>query len=121
MTITLDLAARIERLYTVEHWRVGTIARQLHVHRDTVRRVLREHDAVAPGVPLRRYLVDPYRPFILQPLQKYRKRSANPIFPADPEPANLVSTATTKGTKWIWIGNGWSGAWSRWWPTGRRA
>ena len=45
MTIPLDLAARIERLYTVEHWRVGTIARQLHVHRDTVRRVLREHGA----------------------------------------------------------------------------
>ena len=49
------------------------------------------------------------------------KRSANPIFSADAEPANLVSTAMTKGTKWIWIGNGWSGAWSRWWPTGRRA
>ena len=114
MTITLELAARIERLYTVEHWRVGTIARQLHVHRDTVRRVLREHNAAAPGVPLRRYLIDPYRPFI-------RKRSANPIFPANPEAANLVSTAMTKGMKWIWIGNGWSDAWSRRWLTGRLA
>ena len=72
MTIALELAARIERLYTVEGWRVGTIARQLHVHRDTVRRVLREHSLAAPGVPLRRYLVDPYRPFILQTLQQYR-------------------------------------------------
>ena len=26
-----------------------------------------------------------------------RKRSANPIFPADPEPANLMSIATTRG------------------------
>ena len=77
MTITLDLAARIERLYTVEHWRVGTIARQLHVHRDTVRRVLREHAAVAPGVPLRRYLVDPYRPFILETLEKYPTLTAS--------------------------------------------
>jgi hypothetical protein len=34
MTIPADLAARIERMYEVEHWRVGTIARQLHVHRD---------------------------------------------------------------------------------------
>ncbi len=59
MTIPLDLAARIERLYTVEHWRVGTIARQLHVHRDTVRRVLREHGAAPPDVPLRPSLVDP--------------------------------------------------------------
>ncbi len=64
MTIPLDLAARIERLYTVEHWRVGTIARQLHVHRDTVRRVLREHEVVPPGAPLRASLVDPYRSFM---------------------------------------------------------
>ena len=49
------------------------------------------------------------------------KRSANPIFPANSEPANLVSIATTKGAKWKWIGNGWSGAWSRGWPIGRRA
>jgi hypothetical protein len=40
MTIAPDLVAQILRLYTVEKWRVGTIARQLHVHRDTVRRVL---------------------------------------------------------------------------------
>jgi transposase len=71
MTIPLDLAARIERLYTVEHWRVGTIARQLHVHRDTVRRVLRERGAAPTDVPLRPSLVDPYRTFILETLQKY--------------------------------------------------
>ena len=80
MTIALELAARIERLYTVEHWLVGTIARQLHVHRDTVRRVLREHNAAAPGVPLRRYLVDPYRPFILQTLQKYPTLAASRLY-----------------------------------------
>ena len=77
MTIALELAARIERLYTVERWRVGTIARQLHVHRDTVRRVLREHSAAAPGAPLRRYLIDPYRPFILQTLEKYPTLTAS--------------------------------------------
>jgi transposase len=71
MTIPLELAARIERLFTVEHWRVGTIARQLHVHRDTVRRVLREHGAAPPGVPLRASLVDPYRVFIRETLVKY--------------------------------------------------
>jgi transposase len=71
MTIPLELAARIERLFTVEHWRVGTIARQLHVHRDTVLRVLREHGAAPPGVPLRASLVDPYRVFIGETLVKY--------------------------------------------------
>jgi transposase len=77
MTIPLELAARIERLYTVEHWRVGTIARQLHVHRDTVRRILREHGAAPPGVPLRASLVDPYRVFILETLQKYPTLTAS--------------------------------------------
>lgn len=77
MTIPLDLAARIERLYTVEHWRVGTIARQLHVHRDTVRRILREHGAAPPGVPLRPCLVDPYRVFIRETLEKYPTLTAS--------------------------------------------
>ena len=77
MTIPPDLAARIERLYTVERWRVGTIARQLHVHRDTVRRVLREHQLVPPGTPLRASLVDPYRTFIGETLEKYPTLTAS--------------------------------------------
>src|SRR5450759_2826498 len=77
MTIPLDLAARIERLYTVEHWRVGTIVRQLQVHRDTVLRVLREHDMVPSDAPLRASLVDPYRPFIRETLEKYPTLTAS--------------------------------------------
>jgi len=77
MTIALELAARIERMYTVERWRVGTIARQLRVHRDTVRRVLRDHNAVASGAPLRRHLIDPYRAFILETLEKYPTLTAS--------------------------------------------
>jgi hypothetical protein len=34
-------------------------------------------------------------------MQVRRKRSANPIFPANREPANLVSIATTVETAWI--------------------
>jgi transposase len=77
MTIPRELAARIERLYTVEHWRVGTIARQLHVHRDTVRRVLREHEVVPPGTPLRHSLIDPYRGFVRETLDKYPTLAAS--------------------------------------------
>lgn len=77
MTIPADLAARIVRLYTVEHWRVGTIARQLHVHRDTVRRVLREHSAAPSAVALRPSLVDPYRAFIRETLEKYPTLAAS--------------------------------------------
>lgn len=80
MTIPLELAARIERLYTVEHWRVGTIACQLHVHRDTVRRVLREHGAAAPGVPLRTSLIEPYQAFIRETLEKYPTLTASRLY-----------------------------------------
>jgi transposase len=80
MTIPLELAARIERLYTVERWRVGTIARQLNLHRDTVRRVLRGRLAIAPGVPLRQSLIDAYRPFILQTLEKYPTLAASRLY-----------------------------------------
>ena len=55
MTIPLELAARIERLYTVEHSRVGTIARQLHVHRDTC--VAAARTGRAPGTHYARALV----------------------------------------------------------------
>jgi transposase len=77
MTIPAELAARIERLYTVEHWRVGTIARQLNVHRDTVRRVLREHAVAPPGTPLRQSLIDPFRSFIRETLEKYPTLAAS--------------------------------------------
>ena len=40
MTIGVELEAQILRYYHVEKWRCGTIARQLHVHRGTVQRVL---------------------------------------------------------------------------------
>jgi AraC-like DNA-binding protein len=49
MTIAPELVAQILRLHAAEMWRVGTIARQLHVHRDTVRRVLALNGAPVPS------------------------------------------------------------------------
>ena len=71
MTIAPDLVAQILRLHTVEKWRVGTIARQLHVHRDTVRRVLAGNNAPVHRSPLRASRIDPYRLFILETLGKF--------------------------------------------------
>ena len=42
MAIGDELKAQILRYHFVEHWRVGTIARQLGVHHSTVERVLGE-------------------------------------------------------------------------------
>ena len=71
MTIAPDLVAQILRLHTVEKWRVGTIARQLHVHRDAVRRVLAGNCAPVHTSPLRPSRIDPYRPFIQATLEKF--------------------------------------------------
>jgi transposase len=80
MTIAPELSARIVRLRTVEKWRIGTIARQLHVHRDTVRRVLAQHGLpVLPG-PLRPSRIDPYRGFILATLTAYPSLTAARLY-----------------------------------------
>jgi AraC-like DNA-binding protein len=77
MVVTPELRAHILRLYLAEHWRVGTIARQLHLHRDTVRRVLaissvlRTPPCEPPG------LIDPFVPFIQETLGKFPTLAAS--------------------------------------------
>ena len=68
------------RLYEAEHWRVGTIARQLHVHRDTVRRVLAQAGLTAPVLALRPSRIDAYRPFLLETLAKFPTLTAARLF-----------------------------------------
>ena len=80
MTIAPDLVAQILRLHAVEKWRVGTIARQLHVHRDTVRRVLAAGgQAVQPSL-LRPSRIDAYRPFLLATLTKFPALTAARLY-----------------------------------------
>ena len=80
MVIPAELNASILRLYRAERWRVGTIARQLHVHRDTVRRALAQAGEPAAASPLRPSRVDPYRGFILQTLERFPTLTAARLF-----------------------------------------
>src|SRR5579871_5223504 len=78
--ITAELRAHIVRLYTVDKWRIHTIARQLGVHHCTVERVLREQQQGQP-VPLRRpSLVDPYWPFLQETLSRYPGLTAQRLY-----------------------------------------
>jgi hypothetical protein len=43
VTSSREVEAEIARLFHAEHWKVGTIAAQLGVHEDVVRRVIRGH------------------------------------------------------------------------------
>ncbi len=74
-----ELEQKILRLHFAERWKVGTIAKQLGVHHGTVRRVL--HDLGIPtGETRRPSMVDPYRPFILETLEKYPGLPASRLY-----------------------------------------
>lgn len=80
MTIPPELEAQILRYYHVEKWRVGTIARQLHVHHGTVTRVLAQAGLPRTVPPRRRSQVEPYLPFILETLQKFPALTASRLY-----------------------------------------
>jgi transposase len=68
---TPELEAEVVRLYYAEHWKVGTIATQLALHPDVVRRVLGIGQQSPVPSSARPRLVDPYRQFIDQTLARY--------------------------------------------------
>jgi transposase len=78
--ISRELEVKILRLYTTEHWPVGTIARQLGIHHDTVERVLRQAGVPANVTYLRRSMVDPYVPFIQQTLKEHPTLRASRLY-----------------------------------------
>ena len=80
MTIATELEAQILRLYHVEKWRCGTIARQLHVHHTTVARVLAQAGLPRHGAPPRATMIEPYLPFIRQTLEKFPKLTASRLY-----------------------------------------
>ncbi len=77
VTIPPDAEAQILRYHHVEKWRIGTIARQLHLHYDTVARVLAQAGLPRHGQPPRPSKADPYLPFIRQTLEKFPTLTAS--------------------------------------------
>jgi len=74
------LEVEILRLHHTEHWPIGTIAAQLHVHHGTVRRVLAQAGIpVAKSTP-RASIVEPYRAFIVETLMKYPTLRASRLY-----------------------------------------
>jgi len=80
MTIKAELEAQILRYYHVEKWRCGTIARQLHVHRGTVQRVLAQAGLPRLGAVQRPSRIDPYLPFIHETLRKFPSLTASRLY-----------------------------------------
>lgn len=70
-----ELRAKIRRLHYGEHWPIGTIASQLGVHHETVKRALGERGEPARMV-VRPSSLDPYKSLIAQILEEYPKLRA---------------------------------------------
>src|SRR5882672_1121620 len=68
--ISKETNAQIRRYFYAEHWKIGTIAHQLGVHPDTVRKAI-EAERFHSTQPLRSSIVDPYVPFLRQTLEQY--------------------------------------------------
>lgn len=72
-----ELEAEIRRLHFAEHWSAGTIASNLAVHPDRVRRVL-NLDERKPPAPRPRQ-IDPFLPLVKETLERYPRLRATRI------------------------------------------
>ena len=80
MALTPEIEAQILRYYHAERWRIGTIANQLHIHRDSVARVLTQAGLPALGPIRRPSALNPYLPFILETLEQFPRLRASRLY-----------------------------------------
>jgi transposase len=77
--ISRHLEAEILRLHHAEGWRIGTLSRQLKLHRDTVRRVLAQA-GIAPPLLARPSMIEPFVPFIQDTFARYPTLRASRLY-----------------------------------------
>ena len=80
MILTPEIEAQILRYYHAERWRVGTIATQLQLHRDTVARVLSQAGLPLVGPVRRTSAIDLYLPFIRETLAQFPTLTASRLY-----------------------------------------
>ena len=69
--ISETVRSRIRRLFFAEHWKVGTIATELGVHRDTVAHAVEISRFATANFRSKAQLLDPYRDFVRATLEQY--------------------------------------------------
>src|SRR5579862_1240556 len=77
--ISPETHVQIRRYFYAEHWKIGTIASQLGVHKDTVRHAI-EADRFHRGQALRASIIDPYLEFVRQTLDQHPRLRATRIY-----------------------------------------
>jgi transposase len=79
LMISPETRAQIRRYFYVEHWKVGTIANELGVHRDAVRNAI-ESQRFHNSKPLGASVVDPYIEFVRHTLDQHPRLRATRIY-----------------------------------------
>ena len=74
-----ELRVQIRHYFFAEHLKVGTIAAELKLHPDTVRRAI-EVNRVQRALELRASIVDPYLPFLRETLEAHPRLCATRLF-----------------------------------------
>lgn len=77
--IDAEREAEVRRLHFAEHWKVGTIASNLALHPDAVRRVLGIDRRAQPLESPRPRLIDPFLPLVREILERYPRLRATRI------------------------------------------
>ena len=79
--IDAEQRARIRRLFYAEHWKVGTIATELGVHHDTVKRAIEAERFVSrTDARVVASILDPYKAFINDTLTQHPRLRASRLF-----------------------------------------
>lgn len=78
--ISPELRVHIRRLFFAEHWRIGTIATELGVHPDTVRRAVESERFNGTTPKLRSTILDPYRAFIADTLDRHPRLRSTRLY-----------------------------------------
>ncbi len=79
MKLPPETVAEVKRLHSAENWKVGTIARHLHIHHRRVERIL---GLLPPPVPRHKWdlLLTPYHAFIVETLRQYPTLCATRLY-----------------------------------------
>ena len=77
--ISAEQVAKIRRLFFAEHWKVGTIAVELGLHHETVKRALALDKRPPPPRRVPSTILDPYKAFICETLEQYPRLRATRI------------------------------------------
>jgi len=75
-----ETRAHIRYLFYAEHWKAGTIARELMLHPDTVRHAIETDRFANTTRTIRPSMMDPYADFIREVLAKHPRLRATRIF-----------------------------------------